>query len=89
MRADSDLVERCLRGERGAWDELVLRYSRYVYAVVSQGYHLRGPDAEDAFQEVFLRIYERLGSLRDPAMFEQWLFALARNAALDFIRRIL
>jgi RNA polymerase sigma factor (sigma-70 family) len=83
VRADSDLVERCLRGERGAWDELVLRYSRYVYAVVSHGYHLRGPDAEDAFQEVFLRIYDRLGSLRDSAALRPWIAQLTRRVCLD------
>ncbi len=62
MRADSDLVERCLRGERGAWDELVLRYSRYVYAVV---------------------IYDRLGSLRDPAALRPWIAQLTRRVCLD------
>ena len=63
MGADAQLVGRCLDGEQLAWNELVERYSRYVYAIVTQGYRLHGPDAEDAFQEVFLRIYDRLGSL--------------------------
>jgi RNA polymerase sigma factor (sigma-70 family) len=83
MREDADLVRRCLDGEDGAWDELVLRYSRYVYAIIHQGYRLRGPDAEDAFQEVFLRVYDRLGSLRDPKALRPWIAQLTRRVCLD------
>jgi len=83
MGADADLVGRCLAGERGAWDELVARYSRYVYAIACQGYRLRGPDAEDAFQEVFLRIYDRLGSLRNPEALRPWIAQLTRRVCLD------
>jgi RNA polymerase sigma factor (sigma-70 family) len=83
MSADAELVRRCLGGEGGAWDELVLRYSRYVHAIISQGYRLRRPDAEDAFQEVFLRIYDRLGSLRDPEALRPWIAQLTRRVCLD------
>jgi RNA polymerase sigma factor (sigma-70 family) len=83
MTGDGDLVRRCLGGESAAWDELVLRYSRYVYAIATQGYRLHGPDAEDAFQEVFLRIYDRLGSLRDPEALRPWIAQLTRRVCLD------
>ena len=63
---DAELVARCLAGDRAAWDDLVLEYSRYVYAIASQGYRLQGADAEDAFQEVFLRVYDRLGYAAQP-----------------------
>ena len=42
MSQDAELVERCLQGDRAAWDDLVLEYSRYVYAIASQGYRLQG-----------------------------------------------
>jgi RNA polymerase sigma factor (sigma-70 family) len=83
MGADAQLVERCLAGEQAAWNELVERYSRYVYAIASQGYRLRGPDAEDAFQEVFLRIYDRLDSLRNPDALRPWIAQLTRRVCLD------
>jgi RNA polymerase sigma factor (sigma-70 family) len=83
MPGDAELVQRCLEGERDSWDDLVLRYSRYIYAIISQGYRLRGPDAEDAFQEVFLRIYDRLGSLRDPEALRPWIGQLTRRVCLD------
>ena len=44
-----------------AWNELVERFSRYVYAIAQRGFQLSGADAEDVFQEVFARTYERLG----------------------------
>jgi RNA polymerase sigma factor (sigma-70 family) len=83
MEADAQLVERCLGGDQAAWNELVERYSRYVYAIASQGYRLRGPDAEDAFQDVFLRIYDRLGSLRNPDALRPWIAQLTRRVCLD------
>jgi RNA polymerase sigma factor (sigma-70 family) len=83
MEADAELVGRCLRGEETAWDELVERYSRYVYAIVYQGFRLTGPDAEDAFQDVFLRVYDRLGSLRNPEALRPWIAQLTRRVCLD------
>jgi len=83
MSRDEELVGRCLAGDREAWDELVQTYSRYVYAICSQGYRLQGADAEDVFQEVFLRVYDRLGSLRDRAALRPWIAQMTRRACLD------
>jgi RNA polymerase sigma factor (sigma-70 family) len=83
MSRDADLVERCRAGDRGAWDDLVLAYSRYVFAICSQGYRLRGHDAEDAFQDVFLRVYDRLDTLRDPQALRPWIAQLTRRVCLD------
>src|SRR2546421_5352321 len=82
MGADAELVRRCLGEEPGAWDELVLRYSRYVYAIAAQGYRLQGADAEDAFQDVFLRVYDRLGSLRNADALRPWIAQLTRRGCL-------
>jgi len=83
MTADAQLVERCLAGDQAAWNELVEIYSRYVYAIVSKGFRLQGADAEDAFQEVFLRIYDRLGTLRNPEALRPWIAQLTRRVCLD------
>jgi RNA polymerase sigma factor (sigma-70 family) len=83
---DGELVRRCRTGDEEAWNELVERYSRYVYAIVVHGYRLQGPDAEDAFQEAFLRIYERLGSLRNPTALRPWIAQLTRRVCLDRVR---
>ena len=83
MAEDAELVARCLEGDRAAWDDLVLKYSRYVYAIASQGYRLQGADAEDAFQEVFLRVYDRLATLRNPEALRPWIAQLTRRVCLD------
>ncbi len=83
MAADAQLVERCLAGDQAAWNELVEIYSRYVYAIVSKGFRLQGADAEDAFQEVFLRVYDRLGTLRNPEALRPWIAQLTRRVCLD------
>ena len=57
---DGDLVRACRAGDVDAWNELVERFSRYVYAIAVRGFRLSEEDAEDVFQDVFTRIY--LGS---------------------------
>jgi RNA polymerase sigma factor (sigma-70 family) len=84
--SDAEIVSRCREGDDRAWRELVERYSRYVYAIASGAYRLGGADAEDVFQEVFARAYERLDSLRDDAAIRPWLGQLTRNLAVDRLR---
>ena len=83
---DAELVARCRAGDEAAWAELVERFSRYVYAIAIQGYRLSEQDAEDVFQEVFARTYERLDRLRDDAAVRPWLAQLTRNLCIDRIR---
>ena len=56
-----------------------------MYAICSQGYRLQGADAEDAFQDVFLRVYDRLGTLRNPEALRPWIAQLTRRVCLDRI----
>ncbi|HUH15630.1 MAG TPA: sigma-70 family RNA polymerase sigma factor [Gaiellaceae bacterium] len=83
---DAQLVGRCRAGDPAAWNELVERFSRYVYAIAMRAYRLPEHDAEDVFQEVFARAYERLGSLRDDGAVRPWLAQLTRNACVDRLR---
>jgi RNA polymerase sigma-70 factor (ECF subfamily) len=81
-----DLVGRAEAGDPVAEKELLHLYSRRVAGFV-RGI-IRQPDAvEDVTQMVFIKMFRRLGRLRDHAVFESWLFTLARNTSLDFIRR--
>ena len=85
--SDAELVARCLANEQGAWDELVDRYARYVYAIAARVYRLDAEDAEDVFQEVFARAFERLDTLRDDEALRPWLAQTTRNCAVDALRR--
>jgi RNA polymerase sigma factor (sigma-70 family) len=84
--SDAELVARCRTGDDEAWRELVERFSRYVYAIAVQAFRLREHEAEDVFQEVFARTYERLGSLRDDAAIRPWLAQLTRRLCIDTLR---
>ena len=77
--SDGDLVARCRIGDETAWAELVERYSRYVYGIALQGFRLPDPEAEDVFQDVFMRAYEHLDSLRDDEALRPWLAQLTRR----------
>jgi RNA polymerase sigma-70 factor (ECF subfamily) len=82
---DAELVRACRSGDADAWNELVERYSRYVYSIATRGFRLSDEDAEDVFQDVFTRIYTRLDSLRDDSALRPWIAQLTRRRCLDAI----
>lgn len=84
--SDAALVARCRTGDENAWAELVSRFSRYVFAIATQGFGLKADDAEDVFQEVFARTYQHLDRLRDDAAIRPWIAQLTRRLAIDRIR---
>ena len=84
--SDADLVGRCRAGDAAAWNDLVERFSRYVYAICTQGFRLGEHDAEDVFQDVFTRVYTHLDRLRDDDAFRPWLAQLTRRTCIDRIR---
>jgi RNA polymerase sigma-70 factor, ECF subfamily len=80
------LIGRANNDDSAAQSELVHRYTRRVAGFVRA--IIRQPDAvEDVTQLVFIKMFRRLSRLREPAVFESWLFTLARNTSLDFLRR--
>ena len=85
--SDAQLVARCRAGDQEAWEALVDRYARYVHAIVVRVYRLDSHDAEDVFQEVFARAFERLDTLRDGDALRPWIAQTARNCAVDTLRR--
>jgi RNA polymerase sigma factor (sigma-70 family) len=84
--SDAQLVARCRVGDEAAWSELVNRFSRYVYAIIGQGFGLRAENAEDVFQEVFARTYQHLERLRDDEAIRPWIAQLTRRLCIDHIR---
>jgi RNA polymerase sigma factor (sigma-70 family) len=84
--SDARLVARCREGDEAAWRELVSRFSRYVYAIIGQGFGLRAENAEDVFQEVFARTYQHLNRLRDDEAIRPWIAQLTRRLCIDHLR---
>lgn len=84
--SDTQLVSLCRDGDAAAWNELVERFSRYVFAICTQGFRFAEHDAEDVFQDVFTRVYTHLDRLRDDEAFRPWLAQLTRRACIDKLR---
>jgi RNA polymerase sigma-70 factor, ECF subfamily len=86
--AEREAIEACRRGEREAFDRLVLRYQRDVYRLCYR-YVNDHEDANDLAQEVFLKAWRAIGRFRGDSSFSTWLYRIAVNACLNFraIRR--
>ncbi len=86
MEPDEDLVRRAREGDREAFEELVRRTSRLMYAKL----YLEVGDphqAEDLVQETFLRAFRAVGGLEDAGKFRGWLTSIAKSVVIDFYRR--
>ncbi len=84
---DAQLVERCLRGDEGAWEDLVKAHTRRVYAICYR-FTGRESEAQDLTQDVFLRVFKSVKSFRaGEGSFTVWLTRLTRNLLIDNYRR--
>ena len=83
---DRTLFDRCREGDELAWEHLVRRYQARICSIA---YNYTGSEEEalDVAQEVFIRVWKRLDTCRDPERFAAWLLRIARNACLDHLRR--
>ncbi len=83
---DRDLISKARRGNVDAYNLLVSRWEKRIF-----NYLLRlvgdREDALDLSQDVFLKAYQNLGKLDDPARFAAWLFRIAHNEAYSMLRR--
>lgn len=85
-REDRDLVIAALAGDNASFSLLVERYVSPIYKF-SYRYVRNGPDAEDIAQETFLRVWKNLKKFDQSRNFKTWLFTIAKNASLDFLKK--
>ncbi len=80
------LIERAVNGDERAFAELVTRYQSAVYNLA---YRMLGDagEAEDAAQEVFLRVYRRLATYDAEHRFSTWVLSIASHYCIDLLRR--
>jgi RNA polymerase sigma factor (sigma-70 family) len=81
----SELVAAALNGDHPSWNRLVDRYTPLLLSVVRR-YRLQGDDAEDVVQTVWLRLVEKLGSIREPEALPGWILTTTRNECLHVIK---
>lgn len=80
------LVDRFCSGDSSAFQELVERHKKKVYYVA---YDITGDhhEAEDISQEVFIKMFRSLKTFRRDAKMSSWLYQIAVNSSIDFLRR--
>jgi RNA polymerase sigma-70 factor (ECF subfamily) len=84
--ADEDLVASALAGSSDAFETLVSRHHAAIFGLAFHYMHNR-EEADDLAQVVFMRAYQHLGSFHRDRSFTRWILTIARNAALDALRR--
>ncbi len=84
---DTRIVERCMKGDEAAWEDLVRTHTRRVYAICYR-FTNSHTEAQDIAQDVFLRVFRTLKSFRPgEGTFVVWLTRLTRNLLIDHYRR--
>jgi RNA polymerase sigma-70 factor (ECF subfamily) len=79
-------IEAAQKGDTAAFEKLYVRYHREVFLYLMSV--LRQPHAaEDVCQDVFIKVFCQISSYRQQSPFHHWLFRMARNAAIDRMRR--
>jgi RNA polymerase sigma-70 factor (ECF subfamily) len=86
MLVDFDLILKAKQGDDQAFNQVVHAYRRRILGTIARLIG-RPEDVEDVGQEVFVRLYYSLDQLREPDVFEPWLYRLTVNAAYDYLRR--
>ena len=83
---DVDLIQRILDGDQGAFTTLVNKYQKSVHALVWRkigDFHI----AEEITQDVFLKVYKRLSTLKRPDHFPGWLYVIATRRCIAWLRK--
>jgi RNA polymerase sigma-70 factor (ECF subfamily) len=83
---DAELVARALDGSQEAFRLLVERFERPIFSLVARMVQDPGT-AEDLAQEVFVKAFRRLDSYDPGRKFASWLFKIAHNTTIDYLRR--
>src|SRR5579871_5762533 len=83
---DTMLIREAQRGNRAAFEELVRHYDQ---SVLRLALHLTGTeqDAQDVYQDAFLKAYKNIGSFRFECSFYTWIYRIVTNLCLDHLRK--
>lgn len=87
-QSDLELVLACRRGDQLAWELLIRRYQRLIYAIPLRA-GLPEDQAAEIFQDVFTTLFEKLHDIKEPERLQAWLVTTARRKTLRTISRSL
>jgi len=79
------LIQRCLKGDQVAWEQIVRQFWRKVFNVAYK-FVGRQDEAEDLTQDIFLKLFKSLKTFDRRANFSTWLISVSRNLCIDHYR---
>lgn len=84
-RSDAELLKACQNGAHDAWEHLVDRYQRLIYAIPRRA-GLTEEQCADVFQEVFLVLFQKLDEIKQPEKIRSWIVTTAKFKTWAVIR---
>ncbi|MGY0218769.1 RNA polymerase sigma factor RpoE [Endozoicomonadaceae bacterium StTr2] len=84
QETDQQLVERVQKGDKRAFDMLVIKYQHKIIGLVSSYIH-DFQEVQDVTQEAFVKAYRALGGFRGDSSFYTWLYRIAINTAKNYL----
>ncbi len=85
-KSDKELLLACRRGDETAWEAIINRYQRLIYAIPRRA-GLDEDGAAEVFQEVFTTLFEKLDGIEQPERLHAWLVTTARRKTWRIISR--
>jgi len=82
--SDAQLVERVQKGDKRAFDLLVIKYQHKVLSIISR-FVKDGAEAHDVAQEAFIKAYRAIGNFRGDSAFYTWIYRIAVNTAKNHL----
>ena len=83
---DNKLMERCIKGDRQAFETLLVRYEKPVYNAAYRMLH-NPDDARDVTQTVFLKVYEHLDQYDPSRRFFSWVYRITLNESINWLKK--
>jgi RNA polymerase sigma-70 factor, ECF subfamily len=86
MQDDSQLVIKAQNGDNIAFEQLVMKYDRFVLNI-AYSYRNNKDEADDIYQEVFLRVHKGLKNFQSRSQFSTWLYRITVNVCIEYKRK--
>ena len=84
-KEDADLIKRCRGGDQAAWESLVDRYQRLIFAIPRRA-GLSEEQATDVFQDVFLTLFEKIDAIEQPERIRSWIVTTTKFKTWALVR---
>lgn len=83
---NTDIIKRIIEGEVNLYIHIVRQYERMIYTIINRILH-NNEESEDLAQEIFIKVYQQLDRYNYKSKFSTWLYRIAYNETIDYIRK--